>query len=124
MRHGRLATELTAPKLTAIEENDLVTVEPVNAQAVRVGDIVLYQSLRDTALIHRVLRIEQRSSGRFLVTRADASTALDAPVPIHHVMGRVSTIDRDGERIEIRIAPRGMRGWLLALVARLRALRG
>src|SRR4051812_47511667 len=38
----------------SIEDGDVVTVEPVAAQAVRAGDIVLYQSLRDTALIHRV----------------------------------------------------------------------
>jgi signal peptidase I len=85
----------------ALLDGDLVTVEPVNAHSVHAGDIVLYQSLRDTALIHRIVRLEQRTSGRFVVTRGDASSALDVPVPIHHVMGRVTSLDRSGERIEL-----------------------
>lgn len=105
----------------SLDDGDLVTVEPVSVQAVREGDIVLYQSLRDTALIHRVVRFEQRSAGRFMVTRGDASSALDVPVPLHHVMGRVTTIDRDGERIEVRPEATGIRGWWRRLVARFRA---
>jgi signal peptidase I len=103
----------------AIEDGDLVTVEPVHAQSVRSGDIVLYQSLRDTALVHRVVRLEQRSAGRFVVTRGDASSALDVPVPVHHVMGRVSAIDRDGQRTEVKSQPGGLKGKLLALLERL-----
>lgn len=107
----------------AIEDGDLVTIDPVSAQSVRSGDIVLYQSLRDTALIHRVVRLEQRAAGRFVVTRGDASTALDVPVPVHHVMGRVSTIDRNGERIDVRSERTGLRGRLLALLVRLGLLK-
>ena len=96
--------------LPALADGDLVTVQPIPMQQVRDGDIVLYQSLRDTALIHRIVRVEHRSSGRFVVTRADASQSLDTPVPIHHVMGRVTAIDRDGEHIEVLQAERGVAG--------------
>src|SRR3982751_5473081 len=96
----------------ALVDGDLVTVEPVNAQSVHPGDIILYQSLRDTALIHRIVRLEQRTSGRFVVTRGDASASLDVPVPIHHVMGRVTSLDRDGERIEFAGQSTGFRAWL------------
>lgn len=102
----------------AIEEGDLVTVEPVNAHAVRLGDIVLYQSLSDTALIHRIARVEQRTAGRFIVTKGDASAVLDVPVPIHHVMGRVSAIERNGERMEVRSEPRTLRERFGALLER------
>ncbi|HQR38133.1 MAG TPA: signal peptidase I [Blastocatellia bacterium] len=105
----------------ALHDGDLVTVEPVNAQSVRTGDIILYQSLRDTALIHRIVRMEHRSSGRFVVTRGDACATLDVPVPIHHVMGRVTLIDRDGETIEIEPQPTGFRAWLMRMVERLRS---
>ena len=107
----------------SLVDGDLVTVEPVNAHSVHSGDIILYQSLRDTALIHRIVRLEQRSSGRFVVTRGDASVALDVPVPIHHVMGRVTSLDRGGERIELVAKDSGVRGWFRRAVARLAAWR-
>jgi len=103
----------------ALLDGDLVTVEPVNAHSVAMGDIVLYQSLRDTALIHRIVRLEQRTSGRFVVTRGDASASLDVPVPIHHVMGRVTSLDRGGERIELVVRPTGVKAWFRALRERL-----
>ncbi|MBK6317094.1 MAG: S24/S26 family peptidase [Blastocatellia bacterium] len=96
--------------LPALADGDLVTIHPIQMQTVRDGDIVLYQSLRDTALIHRIVRVEHRSAGRFVVTRADASQALDTPVPIHHIMGRVTSIDRDGELIEVVQEERGVAG--------------
>lgn len=103
----------------ALHDGDLVTVEPVNAHSVHADDIILYQSLRDTALIHRVVRLEQRTNGRFIVTRGDASVALDVPVPIHHVMGRVTSVDRGGERIEIVQQSNSIGGRIRRLLARL-----
>jgi signal peptidase I len=85
----------------SLEDGDLVTIEPVNAQSVKTGDIILYQSLSDTALIHRVVRLEQRSAGRYVITRGDASATSDVPVPLHHVMGRVTTVNRSGEIIDV-----------------------
>jgi len=103
----------------ALVDGDLVTVEPVNSHNVFAGDIILYQSLRDTALIHRIVRLEQRTNGRFVVTRGDASVALDVPVPIHHVMGRVTSVDRGGERIDLVVQTRGFGAWLRRVLARL-----
>lgn len=102
--------------LPALADGDLVTIHPIPMQQVRDGDIVLYQSLRDTALIHRIVRVEHRSAGRFVVTRADASQSLDTPVPIHHVMGRVTAIDRDGEHIEVVQEERGVAGLVRRLL--------
>jgi signal peptidase I len=103
----------------SIEDGDVVTVEPINGQTIHSGDIVLYQSLRDTALIHRVVKLEVRPSGRFIVTRGDASSTLDVPVPLHHVMGRVKEISREGEKIEVIPQRRGLLGLLRALLERL-----
>lgn len=102
-----------------IDDGDVVTVEPVNAQNVRTGDIVLYQSLRDTALIHRIVKLEQRAAGRFIVTRGDACATCDVPVPIHHIMGRISAINRDGEQIDLPQKPTGLREIALAFLKRL-----
>src|SRR5213078_2000583 len=53
----------------AIEDGDIITVEPINDEAaVKQGDIVLYHSRFDTAVIHRVIRFERASSEKCIVT--------------------------------------------------------
>jgi signal peptidase I len=85
-----------------IEDGDVVTVEPITAKPVAAGDIILYNSLRDTAVIHRVVRIERKgSSARAVVTRGDAASQNDIAVPVHRVLGKVELIDRAGEQITL-----------------------
>lgn len=100
----------------AIEDGDIITVEPITEDPVRQGDIVLYHSRFDTAVIHRVVRIERSSSERAIVTRGDAASHNDGPVPIHRVLGRVKLVERAGERIKLVIPKRRLAqvlsGWL------------
>jgi signal peptidase I len=85
-----------------IEDGDVVTVEPITAKPVAAGDIILYNSLRDTAVIHRVVRVERKgSSPRAVITRGDAASQNDIAVPVHRVLGKVELIDRAGEQITL-----------------------
>jgi signal peptidase I len=100
-----------------IEDGDIVTVEPLADGPVATGDIILYNSLRDTAVIHRVIRVERKgSSERSVVTRGDAASQNDISVPIHRIMGKVKLIDRAGERITLKRSDYNVRlrflGWL------------
>jgi signal peptidase I len=104
---------------SAIEDGDIITIEPIADEPVRQGDIILYQSRFDTAVIHRVVRIERTQTERSVVTRADGASQNDIPVPLHRVIGRVKLVERAGERIKM-ISPRRpfaqvMRGWLARL---------
>jgi len=63
----------------AIEDGDVITVEPVAEDPVKQGDIVLYHSRFDTAVIHRVIRLERSPSERCIVTRGDAASHNDVP---------------------------------------------
>ena len=102
----------------AIADGDVITVEPVSHdEPVKQGDIVLYHSRFDTAVIHRVIRLERASSERCILTRGDAASHNDAPVPLHRILGRVRRVERAGERIRM-MAPR--RGFIQNLIARLR----
>lgn len=99
----------------AIEDGDVITVEPIT-DSVRLGDIVLYSSRFDTAVIHRVVRVERSSSERAVVTRGDAASHNDGTVPIHRVLGRVKLVERAGEKIRMVVPKRGLAqialGWL------------
>jgi signal peptidase I len=85
-----------------IEDGDLITVEPIHEGLLRPGDIILYNSLRDTAVIHRVVRVEKGDSAdRSVVTRGDAASQNDLAVPFHRVLGKVKLIERAGEQIAV-----------------------
>lgn len=85
----------------AIEDGDVITIEPIADEPVRQGDIVLYQSRYDTAVIHRVIRIERNQSERTVTTRGDSASQSDSPVPLHRVIGRVKLIERAGEPVKM-----------------------
>ncbi len=84
-----------------IEDGDVITIEPISDAPVKQGDIVLYHSRFDTAVIHRVVRMERTQTERSVLTRGDASAQNDVPVPIHRVLGRVKLIERAGEQIKM-----------------------
>src|SRR5713226_2256922 len=90
----------------AIEDGDIITLEPVTSDTIKQGDIVLYHSRFDTSFIHRVILLELSSSERCIVTRGDAASHNDTPVPVHRILGRVKRVERAGERIRM-MAPRG-----------------
>ena len=104
----------------AIEDGDIITVEPVTDEPIRQGDIVLYHTRFDTAVIHRIVRIDRSSSEKSVLTRGDSATQNDLPVPIHRVLGRVKLVERAGERIKMVRPKRGLRGVLFGWVERLK----
>lgn len=105
----------------AIEDGDIITVEPVAEDRFKPGDIILYHSLRDTAVIHRVVRIDRSHSELVVITRGDASTQNDMPVPFHRVLGRVQLVERAGERVDIARRKPRRRSVISAWLSRLRS---
>lgn len=104
----------------AIADGDVIVIEPVEENHIKSGDVILYHTLRDTAVIHRVVRVERSSGGRSLITRGDAAFQNDIPVPPHRILGRVKLVERAGERIDI-VRPKRQSGsrlaeWLRRLV--------
>jgi len=104
----------------AIEDGDIITLEAVADDPVKQGDIVLYQSRFDTAVIHRVIRLERPSSERCIVTRGDAASHNDSPVPLHRILGRVKRVERAGERIKMVVPKNTFSQTVLAWLQRLK----
>jgi signal peptidase I len=85
----------------SICDGDYVTVEPTASQKIRVGDIILLASISNTALVHRVTKIEERNGVSVLITRGDAANGQDVPIPLSHVLGRVSLIERKDKLVNL-----------------------
>ena len=83
-----------------IRENEAITVEPVQPQQVKLGDIILYRS-GESVVAHRVMRIE-RGKGETLrfILREDTLGTLDEPVEAGQILGKVVAVERAGRSID------------------------
>ncbi len=110
----------------AIREGELITVEPVVASDVTLGDIVLYRSERGL-IAHRVVGSSPTQSSvlspHHFLLRGDASLSCDEPVEAHRILGRVVRVQRNGRRVALaspgakiwhkaRRLASGLKGWM------------
>ncbi len=94
----------------SIREGELITVEPVVASDVTLGDIVLYRSERGL-IAHRVVDHRTQSSvlSPHYFLRGDTSLSCDQPVGAEQILGRVIRVDRNGR--SVALASRGAKMW-------------
>jgi len=83
--------------LPALLPGDVITVRHPASGELQAGDIVLYR--RNGGLTaHRIVEVAKDH----LVTRGDSVPALDAPVPLDEVIGRVAGLSRNGRPADCR----------------------
>ncbi len=100
----------------SIREGELITVEPVDPNDVKRGDIILYRSERGVIAHRVVVGTDQPSSptqssvlSPHYFLRGDASLCCDQPVAAHQILGRVIRVERDGR--SVALASRGAKMW-------------
>lgn len=86
-----------------IRDGEVITVEPIDALAVRRGDILFYRDHRSRVVVHRVVGIEIReeAGGVVFTLCGDASPACDEPVLAEQILGRVVAVERAGRRVSL-----------------------
>ena len=99
-----------------IRNGDVITVTPLGASSVTIGDIILYQ-YKSGVTAHRVIRIakidahhSQHSALRpqtsdlrpqtYFILRGDAAVVFDDPVSADQILGKVTLVERKGRRID------------------------
>ena len=109
---GALRLQVTGwSMLPAVWPGDVLMVEQAKANAVSEGEIVLF--VRDRRLfVHRVVTNSHPAAGPQLVTKGDAMPSPDRPISDAELLGKVSSIVRNGRSIEpsrrLRITERGV----------------
>ena len=95
---GRLRLGVTGwSMLPTVWPGDTLVIERANSEAVSEGDIVLFR--RDGRFfVHRVIGKITRDLA--ILTRGDAMTLPDPPVPDSDLMGKVVLIQRKGKRVK------------------------
>jgi hypothetical protein len=78
----------------AIRNGDTLTVAPVEAAALRVGDVVLYRTGEDRLAAHRIVARRLEGDRLRWVARGDAAMGLGDVVEAEQVLGRVVRVQR------------------------------
>jgi len=101
-----------------VRDGDILTVEPVTAPQLGVGDLALFRRGPEAVVAHRVIRIEAGPQGRRFLMQGDAVPHPDGWIAEEAIYGRVSALEREGARLELaRPALRAL-GWLAVLRSR------
>ena len=114
-RNRPLRLEMSGPTMRpTIEEGDILTIEPVEVTAVRPQDIVLYATSSGTAVVQRVIALEERAGCVYAIMRGDRAELPGTPIALHQILGRVVAIERrrSGRTISLKRKPSlRMRVW-------------
>ena len=78
-----------------IKDGDLITVSPLLNYPIRVGDVVLYKTSDDRAIVHRVTRKTTIAGRAVFFIKGDATFGQPEEVDTRMVLGRVTAIERN-----------------------------
>ena len=84
-----------------IKDGDMLTIQPLTMDQIRPGHVVLYPSVRERLIVHRVLRVQSSGSQKILVTRGDASPKSEERIESEKILGRVTRIHRGSKVIQL-----------------------
>ncbi|MFE7408306.1 signal peptidase I [Isoptericola sp. NPDC057559] len=112
-------TVLSGSMEPALSPGDVVVTRPVDADQIRVGDVITFQpeSEDPTLITHRVTGVRTGAEPGF-VTQGDANGAPDAPIVADQVMGRVAySVPYVGHLTNASWAPQAVTGIAVLLIA-------
>lgn len=97
-----------------VRDGDIIHVEPMAADRLRVGDIVFYRRPGGKHTVHRLIRKDLARKPATLITRGDNMRHSDGPVSLDQVLGRTTLIESRGRELPLDgVASRAMSALLL-----------
>lgn len=82
-----------------IRHGDILEIQPIQASAVRVGDVILFETEEGGVLAHRLIHKQGADNRTLLTTKGDALAHPDKPIHADKLLGRVTRIERRGRTI-------------------------
>jgi hypothetical protein len=107
-----------------VRDGDVVLVRPVEARAVREGDVVLCADERGRLLLHRVIRRRAGPGGVCLTVQGDSVEQPDGEIAGAQLYGRVAAVEREGVWMAADRPVLRLLGWSAALRSRWNVGRG
>ncbi len=78
-----------------LREKDLISIRPMQADALRCGDVAMYH-VNGRIKAHRFLRFIPVDGIKHLLTKSDRRHRCDPPVPVSNFLGIISKVTRNG----------------------------
>lgn len=82
-----------------IQDGDFIEVSPIENSPLKTGDVVFYSTTGNKIIVHRVIKKNKKDSGGTVFIRGDASFGPSEEVDIKNVLGKLVSVQRDGQRI-------------------------
>jgi signal peptidase I len=79
---------------------DWVVVRRVNAEKVRLGDVVIYQA-GNVVVAHRVIRRREQNSQVYFTVKGDAHLAAEGETTAGEIVAKVVALQKAGQRIDL-----------------------
>lgn len=83
-------------------DGDIATIRHIPVTALRIGDVILCNRNGETMTLHRLLRIQKKSTasvgGTVLYTKGDAVDSMDLPFTAIQCLGKAVYIERNRHR--------------------------
>lgn len=99
-----------------IRNGDVVTVAPLDDKP-RIGEVVAFIHPQANVLI--VHRIIGKNGTNFFIQGDSLAARTDGYIPYENLLGKVTSVERDGRVIKLGLGPER---WLIALLSRIRLL--
>jgi len=84
-----------------IRDGDIIEIERVNVQQIKLGDIIFYHNEDRDIVAHRVIRKSSGNLGPLFITKGDANSDSGEEVQPDKILGRVIAIERNGQKIRL-----------------------
>ncbi len=79
-----------------IQDEDMITVSPLRNSPVRIGDVVLYKTADDQAIVHRAIQKTRIDGRTVFFIKGDAAFDKPEEMDARRILGRVAAIERNG----------------------------
>jgi len=102
--HAGFALRFTAQgssMMPLLKSGDILTVKPVQAQQVRIGDVLLCSVSTERLVAHRIIRRRWADNGFAFLLQGDRVDKPDGWITQDQIHGRVESLERSGRQIDL-----------------------
>jgi len=84
-----------------IRNGDILEVQPFTDHPVRLGDIVLFKSVNNGLLAHRIIKIKPDQKSKMYLPQGDSNRYPDLPISPAQILGVVAALKRNQHRVNL-----------------------
>ena len=101
-----------------IQSGDLVRVNPIDPRVIHLSDVVLFLNNQGFLVLHRVIGFKYSNGFKYFLTKGDQAAQPDGYFEMQQLKGKLTAIERNGEKITFRQPVFKFANWLAMVRSR------